>query len=221
MNALKRVQQRISDACTDCTSPRRAMDINLIAVSKTFGVDDILPVLKEGHLDFGENKVQEAEEKWPDLKNRFQNVRLHLIGPLQTNKLRKACDIFDVIHTLDRPKLARKLADFSQEKGQCPDIFIQVNIGNEPQKAGILAEDLDDFVKVCRQSYNLGVTGLMAIPPQAEAPEPYFKQLAVLAKRNGLHNLSMGMSADFECAIQHEATHIRVGSAIFGARNRS
>lgn len=190
----------------------------LIAVSKVQPLDRVVAVLEEGHRVFGENKVQEAAGKWPDLKERFEGVELHLIGPLQSNKTRQAMALFDVIHSVDRPKLARAIARIAEEEGHCPKLFIQVNTGEEPQKAGILPADLDNFVNECRD-LGLPVVGLMCIPPVEEEPSLHFALLAKMAKRNGLEQLSMGMSSDFERAIAQGATHVRVGSAIFGERD--
>ncbi len=190
----------------------------LIAVSKVQPLDRVVAVLEQGHRVFGENKVQEAAGKWPDLKQRFDGVELHLIGPLQSNKTRQAMGLFDVIHSVDRPKLARAIARIAGEEGHCPKLFIQVNTGEEPQKAGIMPDDLDDFVAECRD-LNLPIVGLMCIPPVDEEPSLHFALLAKMAKRNGLDQLSMGMSSDFERAIAQGATHVRVGSAIFGERD--
>ena len=173
--------------------------------------------MQQGHRIFGENRVQEAAGKWPGFRETFSDVELHLLGPLQTNKAKQAVELFDTIHSLDRPKLARKLADIAQETGTCPDLFIQVNTGAEPQKAGILPQDTDAFVAECR-ALQLPVLGLMSIPPVEEEPSLHFALLAKLAKRNDLQGLSMGMSGDFESAIALGATHVRVGSAIFGER---
>lgn len=192
--------------------------VQLIAVSKVQPLERVIAVLEQGHRLFGENYVQESQGKWPDLRARFPDVSVHMIGPLQTNKAKVAVDLFDAIHTLDRPSLADKLAKLAQSRGQCPDLFLQVNTGEEPQKAGILPADLDAFVKSCRDM-DLSPKGLMCIPPEGEDPAPHFAMLAGMAARNGLSGLSMGMSSDFEAAIAHGATHIRVGSAIFGARN--
>ncbi|MEM9581416.1 MAG: YggS family pyridoxal phosphate-dependent enzyme, partial [Pseudomonadota bacterium] len=175
-------------------------------------------VLEQGHRVFGENKVQEAAGKWPDFRARFDGVELHLIGPLQTNKARQAMELADAIHSLDRPKLAKTMARLAQETGQCPDVFIQVNTGEEDQKAGIVPQDADAFVAECR-ALDLPVAGLMCIPPVDEEASLHFALLAKIADRNGLTGLSMGMSSDFEKAIAFGATHVRVGSAIFGARD--
>jgi len=174
--------------------------------------------LRAGHRSFGENRVQEAAGKWPGFRERFDGITLHLIGPLQTNKARQAMDLFQAIHSVDRPKLARMLARLAQEAGHCPDLFIQVNTGEEPQKAGILPAETDAFVAECR-GLDLPVRGLMCIPPEDEEPSLHFALLAKMAERNGLSGLSMGMSGDFERAIAQGATHVRVGSAIFGERD--
>jgi pyridoxal phosphate enzyme (YggS family) len=189
----------------------------LIAVSKVQPLERVEAVLTEGHRIFGENRVQEAAGKWPDFKAQFDGVELHLLGPLQSNKARQAVELFDTIHSLDREKLARKLADLARERAACPQIFIQVNTGAEPQKAGVLPAETDAFVATCR-AMDLPIAGLMTIPPADEDPSLHFALLAKLAARNGLSGLSMGMSGDFESAIAHGATHVRVGSAIFGAR---
>jgi pyridoxal phosphate enzyme (YggS family) len=168
---------------------------------------------------FGENRVQEAEARWTPLRAEVPGVTLHLVGPLQTNKVNKALGLFDAIHSVDRDSLARKLADAAQARGQCPSLFVQVNTGREPQKAGIDPDALDGFLARLRDDYTLPVFGLMAIPPVADDPAPHFAALAAMAARNGLAGLSMGMSDDFEVAIAHGATHVRVGSAIFGARD--
>lgn len=191
--------------------------VHLIAVSKVQPDARVRAVLQAGHRQFGENYVQEAAGKWPAFRADFAGVQLHMIGPLQTNKARVAVDLFDAIHTLDRPSLAEKLARLAQGRGACPDLFVQVNTGEEPQKAGILPGDADAFIASCR-AMALPLVGLMCIPPEAEASTPHFAMLANIAARNGLPGLSMGMSSDFEAAIAAGATHIRVGSAIFGDR---
>lgn len=196
---------------------RDPASVRLIAVSKVQPLDRVTAVLDAGHRLFGENRVQEAAGKWPDLKARYDGVELHLIGPLQTNKARQAMELFDAIHTLDRPKLAKTLARLAQEAGACPDLMIQVNTGEEPQKAGILPGDADAFIAEAR-AMDLPVRGLMCIPPVEETPSLHFALLAKIAERNGLDALSMGMSADFETAITFGATHVRIGSAIFGER---
>ncbi len=199
-------------------SGRETGSVRLVAVSKTKSADEIRPALVAGQRVFGENRVQEAESKWPSLKAAFADIELHLIGPLQTNKVRDAIDLFDVIETLDREKLARALAEERAKRGHCPSLLIQVNTGEEPQKAGIVPAEADAFIRLCRDDLQLPIEGLMCIPPVDEPPSPHFALLAKIARRNGLSVLSMGMSADFEAAIQVGATHVRVGSAIFGAR---
>ena len=191
--------------------------VRLIAVSKVQSNDKIETVLKEGHRCFGENRVQEALSKWPSFRNNYDNIELHLIGPLQTNKARQAFDLFNVIQTLDRIKLATSFASLAQKKGSCPSLFIQVNTGEEPQKAGIFPEQLDSFIKECRLM-DLPIEGLMCIPPIDEEPSLHFALLKKLQERNDVKSLSMGMSSDFEAAIAFGATHVRVGSAIFGER---
>ncbi|GAA3857162.1 YggS family pyridoxal phosphate-dependent enzyme [Celeribacter arenosi] len=197
---------------------RSPADVTLIAVSKVQPNARVEAVLQEGHRVFGENRVQEAAGKWPAFKERFDGVELHLIGPLQTNKVRQAIDLFDVIHTLDRPKLAQSLARLMAETGSCPRLFIQVNTGEEDQKAGVHPAEADGFVALCRD-LGLPVEGLMCIPPVDEDPSKHFALLAEIARRNDLKGLSMGMSGDFEAAIAAGATHVRVGSAIFGDRD--
>ncbi|GAA6164584.1 YggS family pyridoxal phosphate-dependent enzyme [Pelagimonas sp. KU-00592-HH] len=190
----------------------------LIAVSKVQPNERVEAVLEEGHRVFGENKVQEAAGKWPAFRERFDGVKVHLLGPLQTNKARQAMELFEVIHSVDRPKLAKTLARLAQELGHCPDLFIQVNTGEEEQKAGVMPADADAFIAECR-ALDLPVVGLMCIPPVDEEPALHFALLAKIAARNGLEGLSMGMSGDFERAVALGATHVRVGSAIFGARD--
>lgn len=189
----------------------------LIAVSKVQPNERVQAILDEGHRVFGENRVQEAASKWPAFREHYDGIELHLIGPLQTNKARQAMELAQAIHTLDRPKLAKTIARLAQEIGACPDLFVQVNTGAEPQKAGVLPADADAFVKEAR-ALDLPVRGLMCIPPVDEEPALHFALLAKIAARNGLTGLSMGMSSDFERAIALGATHIRVGSAIFGER---
>ena len=197
---------------------RTASDITLIAVTKTFGAPDILPVLKAGHGNFGENRVQETAGKWPVLKDQYSDLELHLIGPLQTNKVAEAVSLFDVIHTVDRPRIAEAIAREMKKQNRRCKIFVQVNTGDEAQKAGVDLREADSFIRQCREVYGMTLTGLMCIPPVAEAPDRHFQLLAKIAERNGLASLSMGMSGDFETAIAYGATHIRVGSAIFGTR---
>ncbi len=192
--------------------------VSLVAVSKTHGEDRIRPALEAGHRVFGENRVQEAETKWPALKADFADVRLHLIGPLQTNKARVAVGLADVIETIDRPKLARAVAAEMDRAGRRPDCFIEVNTGEEPQKHGVAPDQADDFVRACRDEYQLPIIGLMCVPPLNEEPSLHFALLRKIAERNGLAHLSMGMSHDFEIAIVFGATQVRVGTAIFGGR---
>ena len=210
------IQNRIAKAESDAGRPDGSTQ--LIAVSKVQPNDRVEAVLQQGHRLFGENKVQEAAGKWPAFRESYQGVAVHLLGPLQTNKARQAMELFEAIHSLDRPKLATTLARLAQEMGQCPDLFIQVNTGQEPQKAGIMPADADGFVAECR-ALDLPIVGLMSIPPVDEEASLHFALLAKIAERNGLTGLSMGMSGDFEKAVAFGATHVRVGSAIFGARD--
>ncbi|MEM9716312.1 MAG: YggS family pyridoxal phosphate-dependent enzyme [Pseudomonadota bacterium] len=212
--SLTDIQDRVAAAEMKCS---REGQTNLIAVSKVQPNDRVEAVLQAGHRCFGENKVQEAQGRWPYFKEQFDGVDLHLIGPLQTNKVKAAVELFDAIHALDRPKLATKLAAEIQAQGKAPDLFIQVNTGEEDQKSGILPAEADAFIAECR-SMDLPIKGLMVIPPVDEEPSLHFALLAKIAARNGLTGLSMGMSADFEKAIALGATHVRVGSAIFGDR---
>ena len=214
---LADISARIETAMAAAGRP--AGSVKLIAISKVQPLERVRAVLGEGQRVFGENRVQEAESKWPEFRADFGPVELHLVGPLQTNKLGKALDLFDAIHSLDRPSLAKKLANAVQARGACPELFVQVNTGREPQKAGVAPEDLDGFLAECRGPWGLPVAGLMAIPPAGEDPGPHFRMLADLAAGHGLTQLSMGMSGDFETAIACGATHVRVGSAIFGARD--
>ena len=214
---LARVLAAIETAARE--SDRDPADITLIAVSKTFGADAVRPVLDAGHRVFGENKVQEAEDKWPALKDAYPDSVLHLIGPLQSNKARRAVEVFDVIQTVDRPKLARGLARLMEETGCRPDLYVQVNTGEEDQKAGIAPADIDVFVGLCRDELALPVVGLMCIPPVDDEASLHFALLADMAARLGLPRLSMGMSADFETAVAFGATDVRVGSAVFGPRD--
>jgi len=200
------------------TAGRAAGSVTLIAVSKTFGAEDIRPVLDAGHRDFGENKVQEAQGKWPPLKGDYPDVRLHLIGPLQSNKAKDAVALFDAIHSIDRPKIARAVADEMAKQGRKLQLFVQVNTGEEPQKAGVMPREAAAFVTMCRKDLKLDIAGLMCIPPVEEEPAVHFAFLEKLARETGVAGLSMGMSGDYETAIEFGATHVRVGSAIFGAR---
>ena len=215
-SALANVEQEILRACKDAGRDRAA--VTLIAVSKTFAADAIAPVIAAGQRVFGENRVQEAKAKWPPLMAAYPGLALHLIGPLQSNKAKEAVALFDAIHSVDRPSLCAALAKEIAAQGRHPQLFVQINTGEEPQKAGIAPDDADAFITACREDYGLDISGLMCIPPVEEAPAPHFALTAKIAARNGLTNLSMGMSADFATAIQFGATHIRVGSAIFGRR---
>jgi pyridoxal phosphate enzyme (YggS family) len=192
--------------------------VTLVAVSKTFGMEAIAPVIAEGQRVFGENRVQEAKTKWPELKAAHPDIELHLIGPLQSNKAKEAVALFDAIHTVDRPSLCEALAKEIDRQNRRPTLFVEINTGAEPQKAGVLPENADAFLRACREDHGLVISGLMCIPPLEEAPAPHFALTAKIANRNGLPLLSMGMSADFAIAVQFGATHVRVGSAIFGHR---
>ena len=216
--ALTEIKARIEKALERVG--RSPGTVQLIAVSKVQPDERVEAVLEQGHRVFGENKVQEATGKWPRFRERFEGVELHLIGPLQTNKARQAMELFDVIQTLDRPKLAKTFARLRDELGHCPPLYVQVNTGEEPQKAGVLPADADAFVAECR-ALELPVVGLMCLPPFDEEPSLHFALLAKIAARNGLSELSMGMSGDFETAIAQGATSVRVGSAIFGERDYS
>lgn len=197
---------------------RDPASVELIAVSKTFGADDIRPVIAAGQRAFGENRVQEAQTKWPALRAEFPDLKLHLIGPLQSNKARDAVALFDAIHTIDRPKIAKAVADEMAAQRRKVDLFVQVNTGEEPQKAGVAPRETKAFVAMCRDELRLEIAGLMCIPPVEEEPAVHFAFLAKLARETGVGGLSMGMSGDFETAIAFGATHVRVGSAIFGSR---
>jgi PLP dependent protein len=214
---LKQVRQRIANAAAD--AGRLPQEITLVAVSKTFAADAIIPVIEAGQRIFGENRVQEAKTKWPALRARYDGIKLHLIGPLQSNKAADAVALFDAIQSLDRPKLARVIADEIQKQGKAPELFVEINTGSEEQKAGLAPRDADRFIAECRETYALTIAGLMCIPPADDEPALHFALLETIAKRNGLSKLSMGMSADFETAIKFGATHVRVGSAIFGTRH--
>jgi len=197
---------------------REPDSVTLLAVSKTMPAESILPALEAGHRHFGENYVQEAKAKWPALRARFPDAQVHMIGPLQSNKAKEAVELFDAIHSLDRESLAKELSREIAKAGKAPALFVQVNTGEEPQKGGVAPGEIDAFLNTCRVHHALTITGLMCIPPADEPPSPHFALLAKIAARNGLAALSMGMSADYEAAIQLGATHVRVGSAIFGAR---
>lgn len=216
VDRLRRVHTAIADACG--RAGRDPGSVTLVAASKTVPADVIGQTIAAGHLVYGENRVQEAKAKWPELRQYYPDSELHLIGPLQTNKVREAVALFDVIHSVDRPGLCAALAREHDRQGRKTRLFVQINIGSEPQKSGIVPGEADDFIRACRDEFGLDVAGAMAIPPAGQPPEPHFAALADIAARNGLGLLSMGMSSDFEKAIEHGATHVRVGSAIFGAR---
>jgi pyridoxal phosphate enzyme (YggS family) len=215
---LARVQAEIAAACRE--AGRNPASVTLIAVSKTFGAEAIEPVIAAGQRVFGENRVQEAKGKWPALRDAHAGIVLHLIGPLQSNKAKEAVALFDAIHAVDRPSIAEALAREIAKQGRRPQLFVEINTGAEPQKAGVLPENADAFIATCRETHGLEIAGLMCIPPFDEAPAPHFALTAKIADRNGLTLLSMGMSADFATAIAFGATHVRVGTAIFGGRPR-
>jgi pyridoxal phosphate enzyme (YggS family) len=215
-NGLPTVQQDIARACKEARRDRAS--VTLIAVSKTFDADAITPVIEAGQRVFGENRVQEAKAKWPGLMSAYPGIGLHLIGPLQSNKAKEAVALFDAIHSVDRPSICEALAKEIDSQKRRPQLFVQLNTGEEPQKAGVAPDDADGFIASCREKYGLQISGLMCIPPVNDAPAPHFALTAKIAARNGLQHLSMGMSADFAIAIQFGATHVRIGSAIFGAR---
>jgi pyridoxal phosphate enzyme (YggS family) len=215
-NGLASVEQEIARACQQARRDRAS--VTLIAVSKTFAVDAIVPVIAAGQRVFGENRVQEAKAKWPGLISGYPGIALHLIGPLQSNKAREAVGLFEAIHSVDRPSICEALAKEIASQNRRPELFVQVNTGEEPQKAGVAPAEADGFLARCRDHYGLQISGLMCIPPLNDAPAPHFALTAKIAARNALTKLSMGMSADFAIAIQFGATHVRVGSAIFGAR---
>jgi PLP dependent protein len=210
------VEEAVARACEEARRDRAS--VTLVAVSKTFDVDAIEPVIKAGQCVFGENRVQEAKAKWPGLMSAHRGISLHLIGPLQSNKTKEAVALFDAIHSVDRPSLCEALAKEFRLQTRQPQLFVQLNTGEEPQKAGVAPADADSFITNCRETYGLPIAGLMCIPPFDDAPAPHFALTAKIAARNGLKYLSMGMSADFAIAIQMGATHVRVGSAIFGHR---
>jgi len=213
---LAAVNDTIAQACQEARRSRDA--VTLVAVSKTFDAAVVEPVILAGHRVFGENRVQEAKAKWPGLIEKYPDIELHLIGPLQSNKAKDAVELFDAIHSVDRPSICAALAKEIAKQGRQPRLFVEINTGAEPQKAGVLPEAADEFLRACREAYGLTITGLMCIPPAEEPPAPHFALTAKIAARNGLPLLSMGMSADFTMAIRFGATHVRVGSAIFGAR---
>ena len=215
-NGLAAVEQEIARACQEARRDRAS--VTLIAVSKTFDAGAITPVIEAGQRVFGENRVQEAKAKWPGLMSAHPGIALHLIGPLQSNKAKEAVALFDAIHSVDRPSICEALAKEIGAQKRQPQLFVQLNTGEEPQKAGVAPADADGFIADCREKYGLPISGLMCIPPVNDAPAPHFALTAKIAARNGLKLLSMGMSADFAVAIQFGATHVRVGSPIFGAR---
>lgn len=217
VESLDRVRAAIARAAVQ--SGRKASDASLVCVTKTIDKMRIRSILEAGCRDFGENRVQESAEKWPDLRELYPDIKLRLIGPLQTNKVREAVALFDAIETVDRPKLARILANEIKLQQKAPELFVQVNIGEERQKAGVAPADADGFLRQCREDFGLTIAGLMCIPPVGQQASPYFALLSKIAARNGLTRLSMGMSSDYERAIQLGATEVRVGSAIFGARS--
>lgn len=216
-SGLDTVRAEILRACRE--AGRDPAGVTLIAVSKTFGAEAIEPVVAAGQRVFGENRVQEAKAKWPPLMEKHPGLSLHLIGPLQSNKAKEAVALFDAIHSVDRVSLCEALGKEIARQGKSPLLFAQINTGAEPQKAGVLPQDADAFLAACRDKYGLTISGLMCIPPVEEAPGPHFALTATIARRNGLELLSMGMSADFATAIAMGATHVRVGSAIFGGRH--
>jgi len=213
---LMNIRERITAAARD--AGREPSSVRLIAVSKTFDAPQVLPVIEAGQRLFGENRVQEARAKWPPLKERFPDLELHLVGSLQSNKAKEAVQLFDAIHSIDRPKIARAVADEMAKQGRRLKLFMQVNTGEEPQKAGVMPREAAALIRHCREELKLDIAGLMCIPPADEEPAIHFAFLAKLASEFGLKELSMGMSADFETAISFGATYVRVGSAIFGAR---
>jgi hypothetical protein len=210
------VEDEITRACAEARRDRAS--VTLIAVSKTFEAEAITPIIEAGQRVFGENRVQEAKAKWPGLMSSHPGIALHLIGPLQSNKAKEAVALFDAIHSVDRPSICEALAKEINSQQRRPELFVQLNTGEEPQKAGVSPAEADDFIAACRDKYGLSISGLMCIPPVDDAPAPHFALTAKIAARSGLSKLSMGMSADFAIAIQFGATHVRVGSAIFGHR---
>jgi hypothetical protein len=213
---LSAVEQEIARACKEARRDRAS--VTLVAVSKTFNADAIAPVIEAGQQVFGENRVQEAKAKWPGLMSAYPGIALHLIGPLQSNKAKEAVALFDAIHSIDRPSICEALAREFASQERRPQLFVQLNTGEEPQKAGVAPSEADSFIASCREKYQLPISGLMCIPPLNDPAAPHFALTAKIAARNGLKNLSMGMSADFATAIALGATHVRVGSAIFGKR---
>jgi pyridoxal phosphate enzyme (YggS family) len=216
-SGLAQVKTEIAKACRE--AGRDPSSVTLIAVSKTFPAETIAQAIAAGQRVFGENRVQESKGKWPVLREKHPDVALHLIGPLQSNKAKEAVALFDAIHSVDRPSLCAALSKEIEKAGKSPQLFVEINTGEEPQKAGIVPQDADAFLAACRDQYGLKIDGLMCIPPFDEAPAPHFALTAKIAQRNGLTLLSMGMSADYQTAIEFGATHVRVGSAIFGGRS--
>jgi PLP dependent protein len=216
VHGLAGVRADIASACRD--AGRDVSSVTLVAISKTFAADAIEPVIVAGQRVFGENRVQEAKAKWPALAARHPGLELHLVGALQSNKAKDAVALFDAIHSVDRASLAEALGKEIAKQARRPTLFVEINTGAEPQKAGVLPQDTDAFLAACRDRYGLTISGLMCIPPHGEAPAPHFALTAKIARRNGLALLSMGMSADFPVAIAFGATHVRVGTAIFGSR---
>ncbi|BBU61159.1 YggS family pyridoxal phosphate enzyme [Methylosinus sp. C49] len=219
VDRLNAAKDAIAVRARDCG--REPAEITLVCVTKTFPAEAAVPLLEAGHRVYGENKVQEARAKWGELRQRFSGVELHLIGPLQSNKTREAVETFDVIESVDRPKIAEALAEEMRRQGKRLRLLVQVNTGAEPQKAGVLPQEADAFIAECRQKHGLEIAGLMCVPPVGEQASPHFALLAEIAARNGLKELSMGMSSDYELAIQLGATHVRIGSAIMGERDYS
>ena len=223
MDSPARIKEALQKTNNNIVSAAKAFDrkegsVSLTVASKTQSIESIEVVLKEGHRQFGENRVQEAVSKWTVLKKKYPDTKLHLIGPLQTNKAASAVALFDVIETIDRPKLAKAVARFRKEKSRNITCYVQVNTGEEPQKAGVAPKDIDSFISLCITDLDLPVAGLMCIPPAEDEPAPHFLLLNKIALRNGLKNLSMGMSADYETAIQFGSTAVRIGTSIFGKR---
>lgn len=213
---LAHVRAEIARGCRE--AGRDPSEVTLVAVSKTFGPEAIEPAIEAGQRVFGENRVQEAKAKWTPLRQKHAGIELHLIGPLQSNKAKEAVALFDAIHSVDRPSLCEALSKEIGKQGRKPLLFVEINTGAEAQKSGVLPQDADAFIATCRDKHGLSISGLMCIPPLEEAPGPHFALTAKIARRNGLKLLSMGMSADYITAIRLGATHVRVGSAIFGAR---
>jgi pyridoxal phosphate enzyme (YggS family) len=218
-DAASRLQAVLQEIVQACAKARRdPTEVTLVAVSKTFSGPAIAPVLAAGQRVFGENRVQEATAKWPALRGQYDGTELHLVGPLQSNKAKEAVALFDAIHSVDRPSLCEALAREIAKQGRVPLLFAEINTGGEPQKAGVLPQEADDFLERCRETYGLPIAGLMCLPPLGEPAAPHFGLTAMIARRNGLRLLSMGMSADFALAVAFGATHVRVGTAIFGER---